>query len=483
MCGIVGKVYTARDRQVEEALLRSMCAAIRHRGPDDEGVYRAGSVGLGMRRLKVIDLEGGHQPMGNEEGWLWLVFNGEIYNYRQLRQELEAQGHVFRTHSDTETILHLYEQDGPAGVARLRGMFAFALWDQRRQTLMLARDRLGKKPLFYAQHPEGLTFASELKALLHDPAVDRSIDRQAIDEYLSFLFIPQPRTIYQQVRKLPPATYALYRGGQLAMHTYWTVRYEPARAAQIEESADHLDHLLREAVALRMLSDVPVGAFLSGGLDSSLVVALMQQVSGSQVRTFSIGFRESSFSELDQARQVAAALGTQHQEYVVDYEVRDLLPKLLDHFGEPFADSSAIPTYHLSRMTREQVTVALSGDGGDEVFGGYRRYLARGWAERFNRWPAWMGRGAVEGLGRHLREPATYYGRSRRKKLKRFLEFAAAVREAPQTSWGFFLPKRKKSACTGKILPIITLQTRAVLRPSSPRPRTVLQVRKCSGWI
>ncbi|MCC7264391.1 MAG: asparagine synthase (glutamine-hydrolyzing) [Candidatus Latescibacteria bacterium] len=459
MCGIIGKVHAEQGRPVEEALLRSMCAAIRHRGPDDEGVYRAGSVGLGMRRLKVIDLEGGHQPMANEEGWLWLVFNGEIYNYLQLRQELEAQGHVFRTHSDTETLLHLYEQEGPAGVARLRGMFAFALWDQRQQTLMLARDRLGKKPLYYAHRAAGLTFASELKALLCDPAVDRSIDRQAIDEYLSFLFIPQPRTIYQQVKKLPPATYALYRGGQLEIHEYWTVRYEEVGAPRIEESAEQLDHLLREAVALRLLADVPVGAFLSGGLDSSLVVALMQQVAGTQVRTFSIGFRESSFNELDHARQVAQVLGTQHQEYVVDYQVRDLLPGLLDHFGEPFADSSAIPTYYLSRMTRQEVTVALSGDGGDEVFGGYRRYLARAWADAFNRWPGWLGRSAVEGLGRHLREPATYYGRSRRKKLKRFLEFAAAVREAPQTSWGFFLPRRKKRPFTGKILPIYSLRT------------------------
>ncbi|MBM3279368.1 MAG: asparagine synthase (glutamine-hydrolyzing) [Candidatus Handelsmanbacteria bacterium] len=461
MCGIAGKVWAEAGRPVEEELLRAMCAAIAHRGPDDEGIYRQGPAGLGMRRLKVIDLEGGRQPMSNEAGTLWVVFNGEIYNYLELRRELEGEGCRFRTHSDTETILHLYQREGPAGVRRLRGMFALALWDRDQQTLMLARDRLGKKPLYYAHRPEGLSFASELNALLCDPQVDRSVDRRAIDEYLSFLFVPQPRTIYEQVRKLPPATYALYRAGRLELYPYWQIRYDQVRERSLAECAEELDQVLRRAVELRLLADVPVGAFLSGGLDSSLVVALMQQVGQGQVRTFSIGFREASFSELDQARQVARALGTQHQEYVVDYQVQELLPGLLDHFGEPFADSSAIPTYHLSRLTRQQVTVALSGDGGDEVFGGYRRYLARRWAELFNRWPAWLGRGGVEGLGRVLREPATYYGHSRRKQFKRFLEYAAALREAPQTSWGFFLPRRKERTFTGKILPIYSTQIRA----------------------
>ena len=450
MCGIAGKVYADPQRPVGESLLRSMCRAIAHRGPDDEGIYRQGPVGLGMRRLKVIDLEGGHQPMSNEAQSLWIVFNGEIYNYRQLRRELEEQGQVFRTHSDTETILHLYEREGVHCLRHLRGMFAFALWDLRTQTLMLARDRLGKKPLFYALMKEGISFASELGALLCDPQVDRSIDRQAIDEYLSFLFIPQPRTIYEQVKKLPPASYGLYQDGQFQIHPYWEVRYDQVRVRREEESVEELDLLLRQAVEMRMLADVPVGAFLSGGLDSSLVVALMQKVGGQQVRTYSVGFRESSFNELDHARKVAQFLGTQHQEYVVDYQVQELLPGLLDHFGEPFADSSAIPTYHLSKVTRQEVTVALSGDGGDEVFGGYRRYLARRWADAFNRWPAWGGRGAVEWLGRALNEPATYYGRSFRKKFKRFLEFSAALREAPSTSWGFFFTQEEKRYLYGE---------------------------------
>ena len=464
MCGIAGKIHAESGRPVEESLLQAMCQAMVHRGPDDGGVYAAGQVGLGMRRLKVIDLEGGHQPMSNDAGTLWIVFNGEIYNYRQLRRELEERGHVFRTHSDTETILHLYEEKGVDCFRDLRGMFAIALWDAGARTLVLARDRLGKKPLYYSQVSGGLSFASELGSLLCDPQVERTIDRRAIDEYLSYLFIPQPRTIYSQVKKLPAAAYALYREGQLEIHPYWELRYDQVEHRPEGESLEELDQLLRQAVELRLLADVPVGAFLSGGLDSSLVVALMQRVSRQQVRTFAIGFTDSSFSELGHARQVAQVLGTQHREYVVDYQVQELLPGLLDHFGEPFADSSAIPTYHLSRMTRGEVTVALSGDGGDEVFGGYRRYLARRWAEGFNRWPAWLGRGAVEGLGRNLHEPATYYGKSLRKKFKRFLEFAAAVREAPQTSWGFFLPKRKKSAYMGKILPIYSLAIPATWR-------------------
>ena len=454
MCGIVGKVYADRQQQVDERLLRSMCQAIVHRGPDDEGIYLDGHIGLGMRRLKIIDLAGGHQPMSNEDGSLWIVFNGEIYNYRDLRQDLEKRGHVFKTVSDTETILHLYEERGSNCLGDLRGMFAFALWDARDETLFLARDRLGKKPLYYAERNGRLTFASELGALVHDPEIDREVDPHAIDEYLTYLFIPHPRTIYKGVRKLPPASFAVYRKGELKIERYWKVRYDRIENRSLEENAEALDELLREAVELRMLADVPVGAFLSGGLDSSLVVAMMQQASSRPVKTFSIGFEESSFNELEYARQVAEILGTEHEEYVVRYDVQDLLPKLVEHFGEPFADSSAIPTYHLSRVTRDQVTVALSGDGGDEVFGGYRRYQARMMADTYNRWPVWLGRGAIDGVARQLREPAAYYGKSWRKKLKRFVEYAGMVRQAPETSWAFFLPKRKKVHCIRKILPI-----------------------------
>jgi asparagine synthase (glutamine-hydrolysing) len=446
MCGIAGKVYADRHRQVEEGLLRAMCQAMVHRGPDDEGYYLKGQVGLGMRRLEVIDLEGGHQPMANEDESLWIVFNGEIYNHVALRQELEEKGHRFRTAADTEAILHLYEEDGLDCLQRLRGMFALALWDVASRTLVLARDRIGKKPLFYAQLPGALSFASELGPLLHDPHIDRELDLHAIDEYLSYLFIPHPRTIYRSIRKLPPASWAVYRDGQLRVERYWNVEYRPAsRRRRPEANLEELDALLREAVRLRLAADVPVGAFLSGGLDSSLVVALMQQEGGGPVRTFSIGFEESSYDELAHARQVARYLGTEHQECVVRYQVQELLPRLLAHFGEPFADSSAIPTYHLARMTRSGVTVALSGDGGDEVFGGYRRYQARRLAGVYNRWPGVLGRGVVDRIGRQVREPATYYGTSLVKKFKRFAEFAAALREAPETSWGFFFTRREKA--------------------------------------
>ena len=479
MCGIAGKVHRERERPVAEGLLRRMCDAIAHRGPDDEGYYRDGPVGLCMRRLQVIDLPGGHQPMSNEDGTLQVVFNGEIYNYRQLRQGLQARGHVFKTASDTETILHLYEEKGVDCVDDMRGMFAFALWDSRDQSLMLARDRLGKKPLYYAETDDGLTFSSELGSLLCDGSIARALDYRAIDEYLSYLFVPHPRTIFQQARKLPPGSRAIFRAGQLHIERYWNVRYDTITPKPQAQAVEELDLLLREAVELRLLADVPVGAFLSGGLDSSLVVALMRAVSDQPVRTFAIGFEDSSFNELAHARAVADALGTKHREYTVSYDVEDLIPKMLDHFGEPFADSSAIPAYHLSRVTREDVTVALSGDGGDEVFGGYRRYQARRWAEVFNGLP---GRGLWGWGAEQIKEPSGYYGKSWRKKLRRFVEFASAVREMPQTSWGFFLPKRKKPHCIRKNLPILSVVPISACRPISMKVYTQA-INRCYGSI
>ena len=290
MCGIAGSINRERERPVEEGLLRRMCDAIEHRGPDDEGYYRDGPVGLCMRRLQVIDLAGGQQPMSNEDGSLRLVFNGEIYNYRQLRQELTGRGHIFKTNSDTETILHLYEEKGVDCVDDLRGMFAFALWDTREQSLMLARDRLGLKPLYYAETDQGLSFSSELRSLLCDDRISRELDYRAIDEYLSYLFVPHPRTIFQQARKLPPGSRAIFRDGRLHIERYWDVRYDTIAARPQAQAVGELDELLRESVKLRLLADVPVGAFLSGGLDSSLVVALMREVSEQPVRPFAIGF-------------------------------------------------------------------------------------------------------------------------------------------------------------------------------------------------
>jgi len=453
MCGIVGKVFADRQQLVDEDLLRTMCQAIMHRGPDDDGFFLEDGIGLGMRRLQVIDLAGGHQPMSNEDGSLWIVFNGEIYNHRELREGLEKGGHCFKTVSDTETILHLYEDKGRGCLDELRGMFAFALWDAKKDCLFLARDRLGKKPLYYAEVNGALIFASELGALMCDQGIDRAVDPRAIDEYLTNLFIPHPRTIYREAHKLPPASYAIYRRGKLEIKRYWDVRYKGLERSP-GENVELLDELLQQSVKLRMLADVPIGAFLSGGLDSSLVVALMQRVSNRPVKTFAIGFEESSFNELGHARKVAQFLGTEHEEFVVRYDVQNLLPNLVTHFGEPFADSSAIPTYHLSKVTRNQVTVALSGDGGDEVFGGYRRYRGRLLVDAYNRWPASLGPRMLERLARSIKEPITYYGKSFRKKLKRLLEYAAAVRETPDTSWAFFLLIGKNLPCIRKILPI-----------------------------
>ena len=454
MCGIAGKMYADRSRQVDRDLLQRMADAIVHRGPDDEGHYLHGHVGLCMRRLQVIDLPGGNQPMANESETTWVVFNGEIYNYRELRRDLESRGHEFRTASDTEEILHLYEEEGIGCLEHLRGMFAIAIYDLPADKLFLARDRLGKKPLYYAHVDGGVAFASELCALLEDGSVDTTIDPVALDEYLSYLFVPHPRTIYTGAKKLPPGSFAVFCHGELSIERYWQVRYAGDGAVEQPDAVDALEAELREAVRLRLVADVPLGAFLSGGLDSSLIVALMQEVSGKQVKTFSIGFEASSFNELEYAGQVAASLGTDHHEDVVSYRAAELVPGLLDHFGEPFADSSALPTYHLSRFTRQEVTVALSGDGGDEVFGGYRRYQARLLADVYNRWPAALGRSLVDVAASGLREPTSYYGNSYRKKVKRFVEYARATRAAPETSWAFFLPRGKKLTCMRKILPI-----------------------------
>ena len=447
MCGIAGKVFADRERPVSEELLRRMCAAMAYRGPDDEGIHLDTSAGIGMRRLKVIDLAGGHQPMSNEDGSLWVVFNGEIYNHAQLREEMEARGHSFSSACDTEIILHLFEEYDTECFQHLQGMFAIAIWDRRSMRLVMGRDRLGKKPLFYAHSHDSVTFGSELNVVLQDESIATELDERAVDSYLSFLFVPQPSTAVRAVRKLPGGSFAVYHDGDLTVQPYWLVPeirvQEPDRPVQQLE--EEVDHLIAEAVRDRLVADVPLGAFLSGGLDSSLIAAYMRRESG-KVRTFAIGFEEGSFNELGFARQVAEALETQHEEYSVNYDVRDLVPELLNHFGEPFADSSAIPQFHLARMTRRAVTVALSGDGADEIFGGYRRYSAWLWAQQYQRWtPALMRRG-LDRMALSVREPSVYYGNSVRKRFRRFLEFSAALEQNPASSWAFFLLQEEKQA-------------------------------------
>ncbi|HEU4365705.1 MAG TPA: asparagine synthase (glutamine-hydrolyzing) [Candidatus Krumholzibacteria bacterium] len=392
MCGIAGIVHASPDVRISAAHLRLMCDAIRHRGPDDDGYHVAGNAGLGMRRLSIIDVAGGHQPIFNEDRSLAIVFNGEIYNHLDVRAELERRGHRYATRADTETILHAYEEYGDACVTHLRGMFTIAIWDAPRQRLFLARDRLGKKPLYYTQ-PSGadgqLAFASELKAILALPGVERRVDRQALADYAAWGYVPDPLSICRGVVKLPPAHYLVYENNRVRVEKYWDVDYGHTRRAEPEEFyVDRALEILDEAVRIRLMSEVPLGAFLSGGTDSSVVVALMTKHTAGRVKTFSIGFEEKRYNELPYARAVADHFRTEHHEEVVRPEAeRDVLA-LVKQFDEPFADSSMIPTYYVSRLARRHVTVALSGDGGDELFAGYLRYVDPESVRVANRFPA-----------------------------------------------------------------------------------------------
>ena len=388
MCGIAGfaDMQRAGGRpDADVSLVRSMCDVIRHRGPDDEGVHVEPGVGIGMRRLSIIDLSTGHQPIHNEDKTVWVVFNGEIYNYRELRRELESAGHRFYTSSDTESIVHAYEEWGERAFARLRGMFGIALWDRREGTLLLARDRAGIKPLHYAQRGGRFYFASELKSLLAAGAVDRELDLTALDHYLSFLYAPRDRSMFAGVRKLPPGHYLKLRAGSTDVQPYWQIADTEPFAGTADEAAHRLYEVLDDAVRAHMVADVPLGAFLSGGVDSSLVVGLMARASDRPVKTFSIGFDDPAFDELEHARTVARLFGTDHHEFVVRPDGLGILDRLVSHFDEPFADSSAIPTWYVSEIARQHVTVVLSGDGGDELFGGYDRYLPHPRVEQFDR--------------------------------------------------------------------------------------------------
>ena len=383
---------------MDEALLASMCEAIRHRGPDEDGFYFGDGVGLAMRRLSIIDLAGGRQPIHNEDRSAWIVFNGEIYNYKSLRASLEKLGHRFYTDSDTEAIVHAYTQYGADCPRHLRGMFAFAIWDERKQELFLARDRVGKKPLLYSRTRAGdFVFGSEFRALLKHPDVSREVDREAIHHYLSFMCVPAPLTAYESIRKLEPGhSLRLTRDGEVRVERYWMPDFNRKENWTEEEAGERALELLRDAVRVRLMSEVPLGAFLSGGIDSSAVVALMAEASSTPVKTFSIGFEEQDFSELHHARRVAEHVGAEHHEFIVRPDALEVLPTLVEHYGEPYADSSAIPTYYVSRETRRHVTVALNGDGGDECFAGYERYAAMRLAESYRRVPGLLRGGLID---------------------------------------------------------------------------------------
>ena len=425
MCGITGIVRTD-EAPIDRHLLEQMNQAIRHRGPDEDGFYLHDGVGLAIRRLAIIDLKTGQQPIHNRDRTRWLVFNGEIYNYRELREKLEKLGHQFYTNSDTEAVIAAYDQYGTDCPKHLRGMFAFAIWDEREKSLFLARDRVGKKPLLYAQTPNQLLFASEFSALVLHPDVSRDVDYEAIHHYLSFICVPAPLTAYRSIRKLEPAHWLLWRNGEIKTERYWQLDFSNKVSLSEAEAGERAIELLREAVRIRLMSEVPLGAFLSGGIDSSAVVALMAQESSERVKTFSIGFEEQDFSELHHARRVAEYVGADHHEFVVRPDAMEVLPMLVEHYGEPFADSSAIPSYYVSRETRRYVTVALNGDGGDECFAGYERYAAMNLAQRYAALPGVLRDGVIGNAARAL--PAF---QSRANPLSKAQRFVAAASLSP----------------------------------------------------
>ncbi len=413
MCGIAGYFQSGAVMASSESqqLAKRMCDVITHRGPDDAGYYVEGRVAIGMRRLSIIDIASGHQPISNEDGSVWIVFNGEIYNFAELRADLIARGHSFKTHSDTETIVHLYEEEGERCVERLRGMFGFAIWDRRENKLFLARDRAGKKPLHYTMVGDTLVFGSEIKSLLQFPGVERRANAEAISDYLSFGYVPDPQTAFRGIHKLPPGHTMTFREGRVTTRQYWNFQFDRTQQSPREERfyVERLRELIAEAVRIRLVSEVPLGAFLSGGVDSSTVVAMMARAMDQPVKTFSIGFSEASFDELKYARLTAERYRTDHHEFIVTPDVCRLVEEIVWHHDEPFADASSIPTYVVSKMAREFVTVILSGDGGDELFAGYERYLIHQARNRFERIPRWFRRGVMLPLSRAL--PRAAYGK------------------------------------------------------------------------
>jgi asparagine synthase (glutamine-hydrolysing) len=431
MCGIAGFVG-----QRDPRLLRAMARILAHRGPDDEGFYEEDGIGLAARRLRIIDLVGGHQPIANEDESCWVVFNGEIYNFKDLHARLEAKGHRFTSKSDTETIVHLYEEEGDDCLQHLEGMFAFALWDAPRRRLLLARDRIGIKPLYYRVANGRLSFASELKALLLDPALPREINLQALQRYLTFLYIPSPETIFTGIQKLPPGHCLIFQHGQATVRQYWDLPISAPPLTDHREVAQQVFERLKASVERHLVSDVPLGVFLSSGLDSSSLVALMSRMNVGPIKTFTLDFEEGSFSEAGGARLVAKHFGTEHREFLVRPDVADLLPELVWHLDEPLGDSSLIPTYLVAQMARREVTVALSGIGGDELFFGYPRYLGAKLAGRYERLPQSI-RSGIARLARFLPDSDRSDNPSGR--VRRFLLGGALPAHLRYLAWISFL--------------------------------------------
>lgn len=458
MCGIAGRYNFLTGAPVDASTLTGMCDLLAHRGPDGSGVHADGPLGFGHRRLAVIDTsDAGRQPMADGLG-RWISFNGEIYNFRELRTELEGCGHRFRTATDTEVILAAHRQWGHACLDRLRGMFALAIWQEGDRSLLLARDRIGKKPLYYRLDRDGIAFASEPKAFRAEPGFRPEPNRAALLHFLSLQYVPAPLSAFVDVHRLEPGHRLEVRDGRVSTSRYWDLRYGPKRVIDEGQALEELRARLAEAVRLRLISDVPLGAFLSGGIDSSIVVALMAEAAGPRVRTFSIGFHEARYNELPYARQIAERFETDHQEFVVTPDAAGLLPKLVWHYNEPFADSSAVPTYCLAELTRRSVTVALTGDAGDESFAGYDRYRANVLAARLDRLPPAM-RTALAAAGR-LPAPGRW---PRVERVRRFLDGASFPRERRYAAWMLPIDARlKQELCTPDFLASSDTDTEAL---------------------
>jgi asparagine synthase (glutamine-hydrolysing) len=453
MCGILGFINTDLTRPADERTARAMAAAIAHRGPDDEGFYFKENVAMGMRRLSIIDLATGSQPISNEDGSVWVVFNGEIYNFPELRRRLLARGHQFSTHSDTEVIVHLYEDHGDDLVDHLNGMFAFALWDERRRRLLVARDRMGEKPLYFTRSANAFVFSSELKSLVVHPEVERRVNLLALRKYLQYEFVPSPHTMIEGVHKLRPAHRLIFENGEWRTEPYWRLSYEGERLKIDEiEAAEEVHDRLREAVRMRLISDVPLGVLLSGGIDSSAIASLACEAAEGRVKTFSIAFEEKSFDESSYARLVADHLGTEHYERrFTEREMLEIVPEIPQLLDEPLGDGSLIPTFLLSRFTRERVTVALGGDGGDELFAGYPTYAAHRMADYYRALPRFLRARFIEPVVARL--PVSTDNLSFDFKAKRFVQGAALPTGERHTVWmGSYTAEQQKSLLSPEVL-------------------------------
>ncbi|MBD3384869.1 asparagine synthase (glutamine-hydrolyzing) [candidate division KSB1 bacterium] len=446
MCGICGIVNKERGKPVEKDLLHRMCEVIQHRGPDDRGIFSRQQAGLGMQRLAIIDLLTGAQPIYNEDKSCVIVFNGEIYNHQQLGRELQAKGHRFKSQTDTEVIIHAYEEYGLDCAAKLNGMFAFAVWDEPKQRLLLVRDRIGIKPLYYSLQPDGIIFASEIKSILQNPGVSRQIDRKALDNFLTFEYIPSHRTIFTEIQKLPPAHYLVYEKGHSQIRSYWSFQYS-ASSDNREDLAEEMVALLQDAVKIRLMSDVPLGAFLSGGLDSSTIVALMCRASQS-VKTFSIGFGDPTYNELPYARTIANHFNTEHYEEFITPDILSLTERLVRILDEPFGDFSVFPTFLVSQMARKHVTVVLSGDGGDELLAGYDTYVAARMAGTYNKLPRWLRKKMIEPAIRRL--PPTDKKKGLINRSRRFVEGLMLPDHLQHVRWMIFLQQAEKDQLYSK---------------------------------